>query len=426
MICERNQRMRNSITLTHTKVQGKRVEYIYEVRGEWAKYFHTEENYFVEYSFPVERIKAAILVIPFLGNILPAAWLCDADVTVPICDEDFYYSLPKIREGFEQMYPGLRWNGTFTAEKIQKNRKKNTAGSLLLFSGGVDAYASLIRHKEELPDLCMIWGSDVPLTEHKGWTLLNRKAQKTAAEFDCSLTTVRSSFRNVLNTGRLREQIRETGESWWHGFQHGLALLCLAAPAAWQKGRRTVYIASSFTEEDQVLCGSDPRIDNQVRFFDARCVHDARDLSRKDKISLISSFSSRTHTKILPHVCWQTTSGINCGHCEKCWRTMLGFLSEKKNPKEFGFPSYRDMGTLGEEIARNAELLKTNIVPHFGPVQEAFRKNYTEEELPRSLQWLLKEDLSAEDIAERIAGYALQEDTDRTEKADGRFLQATA
>ena len=404
--------MKNTITLTHTKVQGKRVEYIYEVQGEWAACFNTEETFFVEYPFNIERITAEILVIPFLGNIMPAAWLYDAVVTVPVCDEDYYYCLSKVREGFEQMYPYLRWNGELIAEKIHKNRKKTSGGAMLLFSGGVDAYTSLIRHKAELPDLCMIWGSDVPLTEHKGWTLLSRKAERSASEFDCSVIPVRTSFRSVLRTGRLGQKIKESGDSYWHGFQHGLALLSLAAPASWQKGRETVYMASSFTREDHAACASDPRIDDQVRFCGAKCVHDGYALNRQEKIRLITDFCDRTHVKIKPHVCWKSTDGLNCGHCEKCYRTMLGLLAERKDPREFGFPGRRETGSectgdlaagacrkesplygymseLGEQILQNRELLEKNFRSRYSPIMEAFRKNYAPEEVPSSLSWLL-------------------------------------
>ena len=421
--------MKNTITLTHTKVQGKRVEYIYEVQGEWASCFNTEETFFVEYPFNIERITAEILVIPFLGNIMPAAWLYDATVTVPVCDEDYYYCLPKVREGFEQMYPYLRWNGELIAEKIHKNRKKTSGGAMLLFSGGVDAYTSLIRHKAELPDLCMIWGSDIPLTEHKGWTLLSRKAQRTASEFDCSVIPVRTSFRSVLRTSRLGQKIKESGDSYWHGFQHGLALLSLAAPAAWQKGRETVYMASSFTREDHATCASDPRIDDQVRFCGAKCVHDGYALNRQEKIRLITDFCDRTHVEIKPHVCWKATDGLNCGHCEKCYRTMLGLLAERKDPREYGFPGrsvlitgekaqgkddvnfgenlqndkpgsrnllYGYMEELGAEILHNRDFLEKNFHSRYDPVMEAFRHNFTPEEIPDSLSWLLTGEMPEE------------------------------
>ena len=82
--------MKNTITLTHTKVQGKRVEYIYEVQGEWASCFNTEETFFVEYPFNIERITAEILVIPFLRNIMRAAWVYAATAGVPVCDGGDY------------------------------------------------------------------------------------------------------------------------------------------------------------------------------------------------------------------------------------------------------------------------------------------------------------------------------------------------
>lgn len=42
----------------------------------------------------------------------------------------------------------------------------------LLFSGGVDSLASYIRHREKKPNLIMIWGADIPISQEGFWRKL--------------------------------------------------------------------------------------------------------------------------------------------------------------------------------------------------------------------------------------------------------------
>src|SRR5208337_3295326 len=53
-------------------------------------------------------------------------------------------------------------------------------GVSLFFSGGVDSFFSLIKHRDEIDNLVLIHGFDIPLTETKTFELALEQAQKVA------------------------------------------------------------------------------------------------------------------------------------------------------------------------------------------------------------------------------------------------------
>ncbi len=78
----------------------------------------------------------------------------------------------------------------------------------------------------------------------------------------------------------------ESGDGWWHGFQHGIQVIGHAAPITCLMGKSTVYFASSFTSKEKgiITCASDPTIDNHLRFCQVKVVHDGYEFDRQDKV----------------------------------------------------------------------------------------------------------------------------------------------
>ena len=131
------------------------------------------------------------------------------------------------------------------------------------------------------------------------------------------------------------EQLKD---GWWHGVKHGMALLGHAAPYAYLHGISTVYIASSHCPADgHVRCASNPLTDNHVRFANARVVHDGFECGRQDKVHDVVDYVNRTGNRLSLHVCWESQSGRNCCHCEKCYRTMASIMAECADPVDYGF-----------------------------------------------------------------------------------------
>ncbi len=67
-------------------------------------------------------------------------------------------------------------------------------------------------------------------------------------------------------------------------------------------------------------------------------VHDGYQLTRQDKVDLIAAYSGAYRKNINLRVCYsELNQGLNCGKCEKCYRTILGLILAGENPNNFGF-----------------------------------------------------------------------------------------
>lgn len=387
--------MINRIIIDMPVLCKNRVTYKYTVEGEWKKAFNLDEEFFIEYSCDISSVPFGVAVVPLLANLLPMAWLYDAEIVVPICDDDFYNSIPEFKKGYIEMYPMMRFGGMLTVKEIQKNVPKTQNGVAAFFSGGVDAFNTLTQHTDENPTLLTIWGADVTFNDKIGWKNVEDHLKNTAKEFDLDYVVIKSCFRRFLNENDLSEQVKKSGDGWWHGFQHGLGIISHAAPVAYVLGKSTVYIASSFTaaEKGKVTCASDPTIDNYIRFCSSCVKHDGYEFNRQMKIHNIVEYSRKHSIKIPLRVCWISKGGTNCCNCEKCWRTMLGIYAEGENPRKYGF-KYTDkqLMKLAFKMRFGGDKLFGSL--RYTPIQNAMRKNIKKNQLPFFVRWFYSLDFT--------------------------------
>ena len=339
MKCRGQDLMSKNICLVDSiNICKNRIDISYSLEGEWGRFFNQNEPFFVEYSEDISSVPKGVAVIPFICNILPIAWLCDADIHLPELDEDFYNSIPDFKAGYEKMYPMFSFKGNIIPETLilSENSGKNTAA---FFSGGVDAFTTLIMHRDEKPALITLWGSDVPFEDVAGWDIVQNHTKSSAELFSVNSLIVKSSFRRFIFEGLLSSFVSDSGDGWWHGFQHGIGLIGHAAPYAYVKNVTTVYIASSNIPEyiGQYTCASDPTIDNYIRFCGCSVVHDGYPYSRQEKVRLIVDYTKKSKSPVPLRVCWISRGGGNCGVCEKCLRTIMEIVSEGANPNDYGF-----------------------------------------------------------------------------------------
>ena len=378
----------NIITIEMPIICGNTIEYKYVICGDWQDVYRESESFRVEYSIDISSVPVGILLIPLLVNILPISWVCDAEIIVPVCDEDFYNSISEFKYGYKTMFPMIHFGGKMTIKALEKNSYQSVNGTAMFFSGGVDAFCTLIRHREEKPTLITLWGSDISIDDTAGWTIVNNHLVEVSKTFDVDYITVKSGFRRFLAEDVLSEKVKKSGDGWWHGFQHGIGIIGHAAPIMYALGKKKVYIASSFTAADKgkVTCASDPSIDNNVRFSGATVIHDGYELTRQDKIQIITQFAQETGIKVPLRVCWESKGGSNCCHCEKCWRTILGIYATRSNPKEFGF-NYSSINELGKEIKHNRAKFGKNKEARYKPIWTAIRNNYSIWTITPGLRW---------------------------------------
>lgn len=387
--------MKNIMEITEIKISKNRIEYNYNVEGEWKKFFDSDNKFFLEYSCDVSNVPESIAVVPLLCNILPILWLCDATIKVKYCDMDFLKSVPEFKNGYINMYPSLSFKGNIEVENVIENKNENPKGAMTFFSGGVDAYTTLIKHLDEKPTLITLWGADIKLNDDESWKNVFEHTKKTAQEYELDYIIVKTNLREFISLKTLGIEIaNKVNESWWHGFQHGIGVISHAAPIAYIMNKKIVYFASSFTPNEHVTCASYYTIDNYLRFCGIKVIHDAAELTRQDKVCEIVKFCKENNKKISLRVCWQDTNKNNCCECEKCWRTIIELISEGANPKEYG------LNYTSKQLKNCRKIYyDENNVPEFSKrwykeAQEKLRKNVNYQDIPKDLRWFYKIDIN--------------------------------
>lgn len=327
------------ISLNKITKSGGRVEYDFTVSDD-IKHLFTDEGFIIDYPECIENVPDAVLAVPFVSSAILIAWMTDSELTVNELDKDFYDCLPKVKAGFEDMYPNAGFFGKLTVDNIISCKPEVQNASAVFFSGGLDATTTLIRHIDEKPYLISLWGADVDYYNEDGWKVVEKGLQNTANVNGLNLLCVRTKFRIFDDaealTAEFKPQLKTT---WWYAVKHGIGVISHAAPLAWLYGIKNHYIASSKSVDDNgAPCASEPRIDNNITFCGSNVFHDAFEMNRQKKASFLCEFHRHNpEFPIVLRVCWKSDDGGNCCQCEKCYRTMANFWVEGEDPKEFGF-----------------------------------------------------------------------------------------
>jgi len=385
----------NKIIVKNIDVKDNKICVRFDVSGsdEWLNCFVEPYEDVIEYNVNVAGTPDSVAVIPFVSNLLPVIWLFDAELCVDELDEEFCNCIQDVKKGFCDMYYDYKFGGKVTANKLIKNHSESDK-SLVLFSGGVDAFHTVISHIDEKPYLASVWGADMYIDNVNGWANIEAHIKDSAEKLNLESIIIKSNFREYLSYSYLTDFVKQVREKveWYHDFQHGPVLICLTAPLAYTLGIGKVYIASSFSPEliGNYTCASDPTMDNYYHFCDTNVIHFGFEYNRQGKIHEICEFNS-THNNIINlRVCWNDYNGGNCCLCEKCIRTSLAIIAEGKNPADYGFTLYND-----EIRAQMLEKLKKKYRPQFQYnryfcIQELLKKTYTYKSCPDDLKWFYK------------------------------------
>lgn len=386
--------MHNKIDISNVSIEGRKIQYAYEVTGDWKEAFDENNLFWVEYECDISKVPLSIAILPFLCNLLPMAWVYDAEICTQVCDKCFYDNIEKVKQGYIDMYPDMAFGGKLTVSKVEEHDIKTGDRVAAFFSGGVDAFNTLVMHEKEKPMLMTVWGADIKLRDQNGWNHVLSHLQQTAQEFHVEYTTIKSNFRSFLRAGILDKQVKISGDGWWHGFQHGMGIIGLAAPIAYSYSLSTIYFASSFTAKEKglVTCASDPSIDNHLHFANTNVVHDGYEFNRQAKLHNITQYANRNKASIPLRVCWRSEGGMNCCNCEKCWRTMLGIYAEGYHPNDFGFDySHKELKAVSDKMKRSVDPALGRL--RYEPIQNTMRSNCKPDDIPKELRWFYEIDI---------------------------------
>jgi hypothetical protein len=213
-------------------------------------------------------------------------------------------NLETIRDIYAAWIPGHKVPLNF---ELSSDTAAPRQGVSLFFSCGVDSFYSLIKHRDEVDNLILVHGFDVPLADTETFALIEAQAREVAGIFGKRLVVVRTNVHF--------EQPRVPG-GW--GIYHGAAMAAVAHALAPIHSK--VYIASSYSYGNLHTWGSHPLLDPLWSTNAVQIVHDGGE-TRMDKLRELVQHPDAVSRL---HVCWENLGRFNCCHCEKCVRTMLG------------------------------------------------------------------------------------------------------
>lgn len=393
MLCNKE-----SIRLKKILVNKNILRYEFIVSEGLKKYFN--RNYIlIKYSGDIDytNVPKSILVIPFVSSILPLMWLTDSIMWIEEIDSTFYHSLFNIKQAYQDMYDYFPLKGALIPAYIKNNNCSTKKESLVLFSGGIDAHTTYLRHKHENPLLFNV----------QGWYNNDLEESNEVAEEDIvdisnfaikenkSFIYAKSNFATLININYFHRKIeKKLKDTWWHGFQHSMAFISIAIPLCYYLGIRKIYIASSFSIGDSGRCASYPTTDSEFFFAQSGCtIHDGFELTRQDKVKIIVDYQKLIEKPYYIKVC--TFNKKNCCICEKCIRTILGIIAENGDPRNYGFFIEEPvMKFLKEKFVNNLTFFDVagEEKKHWGYIKQRMIENYSIIKEKEVVDWFLNTD----------------------------------
>ena len=314
---------------------GHRINYDYTLTAGIKKYFNLDKPFYIEFQEDISSVPESILAIPLVANLAPIAWYAGFELEIEELDEDFSNALKVIKQDFLKRESVNELKGDVIPKKVVQNtfEKSKTA---MLFSGGVDAYATYIRIFDKTPDLITLLGADIQIEDQKQWTDFTNFVESEGLLKNNDKEYITANLRDFYT---YQVELLLTDIGWWGKVQHGLALIGALAPLSYIKGYKEIYIASSYTDNINIEWGSTPQIDEAITWANGvQVYHDGYDLKRQDKVDLIADFAEKADTKFKLRVCYsEKRTEFNCSYCEKCFRTIFGLILNNKNPNDYGF-----------------------------------------------------------------------------------------
>jgi len=248
----------------------------------------------------------------------------------------FLTSLETIQYIFRSWYPKLSHVEIKNAISQSKNSsKKKRVG--MFFSGGVDSFYSLLKHRNEISHLIFLHGYDIALDEKSLRRKTSNMVHQVASFFDKKIVEIETNLRLFLDP-YFKIQI-----------SHGAFLAGIGHLLYPQFNR--IYIPASRTYDDMHTLGSHLALDPLWSTEALEFVHDGCEASRAQKVMNIS-----THDIVLQNlrVCnWNPEEAYNCGRCEKCIRTMMSLYAAGALERCTTFENKLDMNRIPWSIIAN-------------------------------------------------------------------------
>jgi hypothetical protein len=200
---------------------------------------------------------------------------------------------------------------------IKNDDAAQASGVVCCFSGGVDSWYSLLKHEARVSHLLLIRGFDVGLKNDALWHSARDLAATVAERLGKRLVTCETNLREIADKRRCTWGRSFEGDFWGECL-HGAALASVALLLRRTNGE--MIVPATHTRAQLKPWGSSPLLDPWWSDGRVRITHDGCEATRVDKVRRLARSDVAVETL---RVCYHDTPDINCGHCEKCLRTMM-------------------------------------------------------------------------------------------------------
>ena len=277
---------------------------------------NNEHNY-VWYEFPKNQKLSERPANAFLVIFLPIAmkfggiFEINGEISKSLYNNTFVY-----QDILLKWFPELK-RVTIKANKISKDinytKKRKT---ISCFTGGVDAFYTLIKNNKKINDLLYVWGFDIPLTEEKFFNKVKKHLSSVAKKFNKDIIFVKTN---------LGFEVTNKYASWGN-FCYGPAIASVLLLMS--ENYNYCYMPSCNDYSVLVPRGSHIIINYLWNCDGLKFIYDGAEASRIEKVDFISD---NDEVRKNLRVCYSSNDKYNCCKCEKCIRTMASLEALDKS-----------------------------------------------------------------------------------------------
>ena len=248
---------------------------------------------------------------PFLAAALVPAMKANAQLDLPgPVSARLLHATDQIQEIFHTWDTDLR-PIQINAGVAPQEEHGTHRGVACFFSGGVDAFYTILKHRTEIDALVHVHGFAIRLAERDVQADILPTLREAAAQLGKPLIEIETNIYDA--TEGLAEWVWEWGAA--------LASVALLLAPLFRK----VYLPASYTYGQLIPDGSHPVLDPLWSSEAVEIVHDGCEARRLDKVNLLAtSETALNHLRVCFTYREAYNKGLyNCGHCEKCLRTQI-------------------------------------------------------------------------------------------------------
>lgn len=283
----------------------------------------------------------------FAAFYVPALYLGeDLHLEAAVTPELIRTASERMAPILQRWYPGLRTARISSAGEFGlPGGDGMPEGVASTFSTGLDSWYTFLKHREELTHVLFCSGFDRSQPREEFYPRLVKGVRENAKRWGKIPLLLSSNVTRVGVDIVQARQIRNKGPflATFHTDCYFVGQL-VACASCFQNVLRKLYIASSHPYEFIRNTASNPLIDPRWSTPRLEIVHDGAEADRTGKLEFVYREDSRALESL--SVCHNLRSdGTNCGHCEKCLRTLLSLRLVGIRPDQASFASTLDFGT---------------------------------------------------------------------------------